>query len=186
MPFFLCRIKCAAESLGNKDANKNRFTNEYIICIENECEDPSSRSDLKLLSWRSANTKSEKTITKVKSIKFHWVFNSQLSQMQNVSWVHNDWQRNENRNLQVEVSIKNRHLLGFVCVFAPAFRVQSADFILVQTMARSNLYDYVTRLQYKKDWSDIKIWNEFQYHYNFSYSNYMFKVLTPPTPVPIY
>jgi hypothetical protein len=104
-----------------------------------------------LLSWRSANTKSEKTITKVKSIKFHWVFNSQLSQMQNVSWVHNDWQRNENRNLQVEVSIKNRHLLGFVCVFAPAFRVQSADFILVQTMARSNLYDYVTSLQYKKD-----------------------------------
>ena len=111
----MCRIKCAAESLGNKDANKNRFTNEYIICIENECEDPSSRSDLKLLSWRSANTKSEKTITKVKSIKFHWVFNSQLSQIQNVSWVHNDWQPNENRNLQVEVSIKNRHLLG-VCI----------------------------------------------------------------------
>jgi len=106
--------------------------------------------------------------------------------MQNVSWVHNDWQRNENRNLQVELSIKNRHLLGFVCVFAPAFRVQSADFITVQTMARSNPYDYVTSLQYKKDWSDIKIWNEFQYPYNFSYSNYMFKVLTPPTPVPIY
>jgi hypothetical protein len=50
MHFFLCRIKCAAESLSNKDANKNRFTNEYIICIENEREDPSSRSDLKLLS----------------------------------------------------------------------------------------------------------------------------------------
>lgn len=47
---FLCSIKCAAESLSNKDA-KYPFTNEYIICIENECgEDPSSRSDSKLLS----------------------------------------------------------------------------------------------------------------------------------------
>lgn len=133
-------------------------------------------------------TQRAKTINKVKSIKFHSVFHSQLSQMQNVSWVHNEWQRNENCNLQVEVSIKNRHLLSFVCVFAPAFRVQSADFIAVQTMARSNLHDYVTSLQYKKDWSDIKIWNELQYHYNFSYmySNDMFKVLTRPTPVPVY